>query len=193
MCPIAPPDATDAEFREPPPWRLGRSIVLVGLMGAGKTSIGKRLARALGAAFSDADEEIVTAAGLSIPDIFALYGEARFRELEREAMADLLAGPASVLAPGGGWAAQPGNLEAGKARGLIVYLMVPAATALARALEGTERPLLAGGEGLARMTALLLERESSYRKADVTVDNSGDDPAIAATEIVRWIRRRGAG
>ncbi len=172
---------------------MERHVVLVGLPGSGKSTVAPLVADALGLPFVDVDGVIVRRMGMPVERIFGEFGEARFRELEREAMADLLAGPASVLAPGGGWAAQPGNLEAGKARGLIVYLMVPAATALARALEGTERPLLAGGEGLARMTALLLERESSYRKADVTVDNSGDDPASAATEIVRWIRRRGAG
>ena len=86
----------------PPPCRLARSVVLVGLMGAGKTSIGRRLAQRAGASFADADDEIVTAAGLSIPDIFALYGEPRFRELERRVVARLLERAPMVLALGGG-------------------------------------------------------------------------------------------
>jgi shikimate kinase len=69
---------------------------------------------------------------------------------------------------------------------------VPAATALARALEGTERPLLAGGEGLARITSLLHERKDHYEQADFTIDNHGDDPAVAAMEIVEQIRRGGS-
>lgn len=168
---------------------MDRHVILVGLPGSGKSTVAPLVADALGLPFVDVDSVIVRRMGMPVERIFGEFGESRFRELEREAMADLLAGPVSVLAPGGGWAAQPGNIEAGKARGLIVYLKVPAATALARALEGTERPLLAGGEGLARMTALLLEREGHYMQAALTVDNQGDDPRVAAAEIVRWIRR----
>ena len=171
---------------------MDRHLVLVGLPGCGKSTVGPLVAEALGLPFVDVDGVIVRRMGMPVERIFGEFGEARFRELEREAMVDLLAGPASVLAPGGGWAAQPGNLEAGKARGWIVYLKVPAATALARALEGTERPLLAGGEGLARITSLLHEREDHYAQADLTVDNHGDDPAVAATEIVEQIRRGGS-
>ena len=170
---------------------MDRHVILVGLPGSGKSTVAPLVAVTLGLPFVDVDGVILRRMGMPVARIFGELGEARFRELEREAMADLLAGPASVLAPGGGWAAQPGNVEAGKERGLVVYLKVPAATALARALEGTERPLLAGGEGLARMTTLLLERESRYAQADFTVDNHGDDPAGAAAEIVRRIRRGG--
>ncbi len=168
---------------------MDRHVVLVGLPGSGKSTVGPLVAEALGLPFVDVDGVIVRRMGMPVGRIFGEFGEARFRELEREAMADLLAGPASVLAPGGGWAAQPGNLETGKARRWIVYLKVPAATALARALEGTERPLLAGGEGLARITSLLHEREDHYAQADFTVDNHGDDPAVAVAQIVEWIRR----
>lgn len=100
---------------------LHRSVVLVGLMGAGKTSVGKRLARALRAPFQDADEEIVAAAGLSIPDIFALYGEPRFRELERRVVARMLEQAPLVLALGGGAFVDPDTrrrVKAGRRLGL---------------------------------------------------------------------------
>lgn len=171
---------------------MNRHVILVGLPGSGKSTVAPLVADALGLPFVDVDGVIIHRMGMPVDRIFGEFGEARFRELEREALADLLVGPASVLAPGGGWAAQPGNLETAKARGVMVYLKVSAATALARTLEGTERPLLAGGEGLARMTSLLLEREAHYLQADVTIDNHGDDPAAAAAEIVRWIRRGGS-
>jgi shikimate kinase len=170
---------------------MDRHVILVGLPGSGKSTVAPLVADALGLPFVDVDGVIVRRMGMPVDRIFGEFGEARFRELEREAMAGLLDGPASVLAPGGGWAAQAGSLEAATPRSLIVYLKVPPATALARALEGTERPLLAGGEGMARMTALLGEREARYQLADLTVENHGDDPAVAATEIVGWIRRVG--
>lgn len=171
MSPIAPPDATDAEFREPPPWRLGRSIVLVGLMGAGKTSIGKRLARALGAAFSDADEEIVTAAGLSIPDIFALYGEARFRELERRVVARLLEERPMVLALGGGAFIDAGTREKVAARAVSVWLRADLETLLARTSrkKGT-RPLLESGDPREILAGLMEKRHPIYALADYAID-----------------------
>jgi shikimate kinase len=168
---------------------MDRHVILVGLPGSGKSTVAPLVAGALDLPFVDVDAVIVRRMGMPVARIFGEFGEARFRELEREAMADQLDGPISVLAPGGGWAVQPGNLEAATARALVVYLEVAPATALGRALEGAERPLLAGGEGLARMTTLLREREAHYRRADVIVENHGDDPAVAATKIVEWIRR----
>jgi shikimate kinase len=125
--------------------------------------VGPLVAEALSLPFVDVDGVIVRRMGMPVERIFGEFGEARFRELEREAMVELLAGPASVLAPGGGWAAQPGNLEAGKARGLIVYLKVPAAAALARAWRG-RAAALAGGEGLARITSLLRREKDHYER-----------------------------
>lgn len=170
---------------------MNRHVVLVGLPGCGKSTVGPRVADALDLPFVDLDQAITRRMGMPVERIFGEFGEARFRELEREAMAELVEGPAAVVAPGGGWAAQPGNFEGVRARALFFYLRVSPSVALERAERGAERPLLAGGAGLTRMTALLAEREERYRQADATVDNDTDDPAVAATKIVDWIHRGG--
>jgi shikimate kinase len=170
---------------------MNRHVVLVGLPGCGKSTVGPLVAEALHLPFVDLDSVIIRRMGMPVGRIFGEFGEARFRELEREAMAELVEGPAAVVAPGGGWAAQPGNLEGARARALFFYLRVSPPIALQRAEQGAERPLLAGGAGLARMNALLAEREGRYRQADATVDNDTDDPTLAAMEIVEWIHRGG--
>ena len=124
--------------------------MLVGLMGAGKTSIGRRLARALGAPFADADDEIVAAAGLSIPDIFALYGEPRFRELERRVVARLLDGGPMVLALGGGAFVDPETRARVAARGVSVWLRADLETLVARTSAQARHPPAAGARRPAR-------------------------------------------
>ena len=168
-----------------------RHIVLVGLPGSGKSTVGPLVAEALGLPFTDVDAVLARRMGMPVDRILAEFGEPRFRELEREATTDRLAGEPEVLAPGGGWAAQPGSLESARPHSVFIWLKVSPAVALARAEAGAVRPLLAGGEGLARMAALQAEREPFYKQADVTVGNDGNDPAVAATEIAAWIRRGG--
>jgi shikimate kinase len=188
MLPIASPDATDAEFRAKAPWQLGRSIVLVGLMGAGKTSIGKRLARALCAPFADADEEIVTAAGLSIPDIFALYGEARFRELERRVVARMLDERPMVLALGGGAFIDPGTREKVAARAVSVWLRADLETLLARTSRkrGT-RPLLESGDPREVLSGLMEKRHPIYGLADYAVDTQTEPHESVVERIVALV------
>ena len=168
-----------------------RHIVLVGLPGSGKSTVGPLVAEALGLPFVDIDAVLSRRMGMPVDRILAEFGESRFRELEREAVADRLGEPPEVLAPGGGWAAQPGTLEGARAQCVFVWLKVSPAVAIGRAEAGAVRPLLAGGEGLSRMSTLLAERESFYKQADTTVANDGGDPAVAAAEIVGWIRRGG--
>lgn len=168
-----------------------RHIVLIGLPGSGKSTVGALVAAELGLPFVDLDDVLVRRMGMPVDRIMAEFGEPRFRELEREAAAAQFAEPPAVLAPGGGWAAEPGNLEGARATSLFIWLKVAPAVALRRAEEGAVRPLLAGGEGLARITALLAEREPFYRQADATVGNDRDEPAEAAAEIVSWLRRGG--
>ena len=165
--------------------RLERSVVLVGLMGAGKTSIGKRLARALGAAFADSDDEIVTAAGLSIPDIFALYGEPRFRELERRVVSRMLVQPPMILALGGGAFISSETRDRIKERGLSVWLRADLETLLARTLrkKGT-RPLLAQGDPRDILARLMVERYPIYELADYTVDTNAEPHEVVVGKIM---------
>ena len=176
-----PPDS-------PPPWRLGRTIVLVGLMGAGKTSIGRRLARALGAPFSDADDEIVAAAGLSIPDIFQLYGEPRFRELERRVIARLLEGGPMVLALGGGAFIDPETRARVAARAVSVWLRADLETLVARtARKRGTRPLLERGDPHEILAALMRERYPIYAEADHTVNSHVEPHELVIERIMAMV------
>jgi len=169
----------------------GRHLILGGLPGVGKSTVGALVAAELGRPFVDLDAVIVRRMGMPVERIFGEFGASRFRELEREAMAEALLAAPSVLAPGGGWAAQPGNLEASRAEALFVWLTASAEAASRRAEQGEVRPLLAGSEGRDRMATLLHERNAFYARADVTVGNDRDDPAVAVAEIVDWVRRGG--
>ena len=122
----------------------GRSIVLVGLMGAGKTSIGRRLAARLGLPFRDADQEIELAAGCTIPELFARYGESAFRDGERRVIRRLLAGDPMVLAFGGGAFMDPQTREATRAEAVSVWLRCTLPTLVRRVAGRDNRPLLNG-------------------------------------------------
>jgi shikimate kinase len=149
-----------------------RPVVLVGLMGAGKTSVGRRLARKLRVPFTDADDAIVAAAGLSIPDIFELYGEQRFRDLERRVVARLLEDGPGVLALGGGAFVDPATRARCKERGLTIWLRAGLDTLVTRVeRKPRSRPLLAGAEPRAILARLLLEREAAYGEAELVIDS----------------------
>lgn len=171
------------------PCRLERTIVLVGLMGAGKTSVGRRLARALGAAFADADDEIVAAAGLSIADIFALYGEPRFRELERRVVCRLLDQPPMVLALGGGAFVNADTRQQIKTRAVSVWLRANLETLLSRTMRkrGT-RPLLAQGEPRDILARLMEERYPIYAEADYTVDTHAEPHEVVVAKIMAIVQ-----
>lgn len=170
----------------------GRHLVLVGLPGVGKSTVGALVAAGLDRPFVDLDAVIVRRMGMPVERIFGELGEHRFRDLEREAMAEQLGREPSVLAPGGGWAAQPGNLDGARAAALFVWLTASPDTALRRAKEGEVRPLLGGGsDAAARMAALLAARSAFYARADFTVGNEREDPTVAAKEIIAWLGRGG--
>lgn len=148
-----------------------RSIVLIGLMGAGKTAVGRRLAARLDLPFTDADSEIEQAAGQSIKEIFAEHGEADFREGERKVIARLLNGGAQVLATGGGAYMNPQTREAIKAKGLSVWLKADLRVLLKRVGRRDNRPLLAVDDPEAVMKKLMAERNPTYAEADITVES----------------------
>lgn len=188
---MTPSPLPELDRRAPPLARpLPRSLVLVGLMGAGKTSIGRRLAKVLDTPFTDADEEIVTAAGMSIPDIFALYGEPRFRELERRVVARLLEQPAMVLALGGGAFIDPDTRRRVKASATSVWLRASLETLLARVLrkKGT-RPLLEQGDPRDTLARLMTERYPIYAEADYTIDTTNEPHEAVVERILALLSR----
>jgi shikimate kinase len=147
-----------------------RSIVLIGMMGVGKSSIGRRLAGRLGISFVDADAEIEKAAGMSIADIFAHRGEADFRSGEARVIARLLEGGPQVLAAGGGAFMNAATREAIRAKGVSVWLKADLDVLLRRiSKRRNERPLLQTGDPEETLRALLIEREPIYAQADLTV------------------------
>lgn len=169
---------------------MRRHVVLVGLPGAGKSSVGRLAAALLGAAFEDSDDLVERAAGRTIAQLFAGEGEAAFRRREREAMVGALARPPRVIAAGGGWAAQPGNLEAAEPRAFTIYLACSAETAAARAGTSPARPLLAG-DAAAAVRELLHRRRPFYERAAAMVDTEGRTPAAVAADVAALARSQG--
>jgi shikimate kinase / 3-dehydroquinate synthase len=158
----------------------GRSIVLVGLMGAGKTSIGRRLAARLGLPFRDADAEIELAAGCTIPELFARYGESDFRAGERRVIRRLLSGDPLVLAFGGGAFIDPETRAIAREEAVSIWLRCPLATLLRRCAGRDNRPLLADGSPAEVLRRLMDARYPVYAEADVIVD-CVDESADATT------------
>ncbi len=163
---------------------LARTLVLVGLMGAGKTSVGRRLAQGTPLRFVDADSEIETAAGQSISDIFATLGEAEFRAGERRVMARLLQGPVCILATGGGAFMAEQTRAIVRARGISVWLKADLDLLVQRTAGRSHRPLLAQGDGRAKLAALIEQRYPVYAEADITVEVR-DEPQETTVDRVR--------
>jgi shikimate kinase len=160
-----------------------RTIALVGLMGAGKTTIGRRLAQALELPFADADDAIVTAAGRSIEDIFADRGECEFRRGERNVIARLLAGPAHVLATGGGAFIDPRTRALMKERAISIWLKAPLDVLMKRVTRRDHRPLLKEDDPRAVMQRLMDERYPIYAEADLTIE-TGAGPHNSAVSLI---------
>jgi shikimate kinase len=148
-----------------------RSVVLVGMMGAGKSSIGRRVALRLGIQFVDADAEIEKAAGMSIPDIFAVRGEAEFRAGEARVIARLLQGGPQVLATGGGAFMNADTREAIAAMGISVWLKAEFDILMKRIRRRHDRPLLKTEDPAATLRQLMEDRYPIYAQADVTVQS----------------------
>jgi len=153
--------------------RLGRrSIVLIGMMGVGKSSIGRRLAARLGIPFVDADTEIEKAAGMSIPDIFARHGEANFRNGEARVIARLLESGPQVLATGGGAIMNADTRAAIRQKGVSVWLNAEFEVLMRRiSKRKNDRPMLQTSDPAETLRRLLKEREPIYAQADITVQS----------------------
>jgi shikimate kinase len=160
-----------------------RAIVMVGLMGAGKTSIGRRLAALLDLPFVDADAEIEAAAGCTIEEIFERHGEAAFRDGERRVIARLLDGSPQVIATGGGAYMDPATRALIGERAIALWLRADIDTLVARTSRRSNRPLLKNGNPRETLERLMRERYPVYAEADVTVD-SHDCPPDETTQAV---------
>ncbi len=169
-----------------------RKLFLVGFMGAGKSTIGPLLAGEMGCPFIDLDERIEAQEGRSIVQIFAEKGEAYFRRRETQALKELAAEPAGVVALGGGCVTIPGNWDLIREQGVSVYLHCNVDLLVSRLIEDGSRPLLAGavgGDVRFRIRTLLGERQSAYEQADLTIEvRAGDEPGDIVAKILKWMR-----
>ena len=153
----------------------GRSIVLVGLMGAGKTAVGRRLAQALGLPFVDTDHEVEAAAGCSVSEIFERFGEPAFRDVERRVIRRLLDGRRIVLASGGGAFMDRETRAVIRSKGLSIWIRAPLPLLLKRVTGRTHRPLLMSGDPSKILQGLIDLRHPIYAEADIVID-SRDEP-----------------
>ena len=169
-----------------PEW-LSRSIVLIGLMGAGKTCIGRRLASRLNLPFIDGDAEIEAAAGCTIEEIFARHGEAAFRDGERRVIERLLAQPPQVLATGGGAFMDPRSRAAIRERAVSVWLRADLDLLLKRTARRNNRPLLKRGDPREILDGLMDERYPVYAEADVVVDSEDGPPELTVERVYRAV------
>ncbi len=171
---------------------MERHVALVGFMAAGKTTIGRFVARELGLPFVDTDELIVARHG-PIPDLFARAGEAGFREAEREAVCAALAAPRSVIALGGGAVTHPPTRAALAERALRVYLEIPPETILARLRRSrTVRPVVGSEPTLERVRELLALREPLYRTSEIVVRGPRRSKLAFARAIVERLAQEPA-
>jgi shikimate kinase len=171
-----------------------QNIFLVGLMGAGKSTIGRHLAKSLGLEFVDSDHEIERRTGASIPLIFDVEGEAGFRQREKKVIDELSRRSGIVLATGGGVVLDADNRARLRERGQVVYLYATVEQLLARTAKDRNRPLLQTADPRARLQELLKLRDALYREvADVVVDTGGRTARSAEREILAKIRPAASG
>ncbi|MBS0297486.1 MAG: shikimate kinase [Proteobacteria bacterium] len=169
-----------------------RTLALVGLMGVGKSSVGRRLARALDMAFYDADEEIERAAGRPVSEIFAELGEPEFRSGEHRVIARLLRGPPHVLATGGGAFQHEETRRLLKETALTIWLKCDLEVLARRVARRDTRPLLRGKDPMEVLKAQAEARYPNYALADITVETGESSHQAAVEAILRAIRARSA-
>ncbi|MEZ5892846.1 MAG: shikimate kinase [Parvularculaceae bacterium] len=179
-----------AQSRKYPEISCGKPVVLVGMMGAGKTTVGRRLAPRLGLPFFDADSEIEKAAGMSVSDLFRLHGEASFREGEAKIIRRLLEGPPHVLATGGGAVTNADTRALIAERAISVWIKADPETIVRRAGKRNTRPLLQTGDPGETIRRLLKERESFYAAADIHVDSQPGPHGNTVDKIIDALKNR---
>ena len=160
-----------------------RTIVLIGMMGAGKSSVGRKLATRLGLPFFDADSEIEAAAGMTITQFFEQYGEPEFRKGERRVIARLLESPAHVLSTGGGAFMDPETRSLIRTKAVSIWLKADLNVLIDRAMRKNDRPLLQTTNPRETMQKLLATREPVYAEADIIIE-SDDRPVDETVERV---------
>jgi shikimate kinase len=170
---------------------LGRTVALVGMMGAGKSSVGRRLATRLGVTFKDADSEIEMAAGCSVSEIFERYGEPAFRDGERKVIARLLGEPPLVLATGGGAFMDPQTRSQLKESTVTVWIKAPVDVLMNRVSRRGDRPLLRTANPRDALERLLKERAPVYAEADITIESDDGPHATAVDLILGALKERG--
>lgn len=163
--------------------RLPKTVVLVGLMGVGKTAIGKRLAQRLELDFVDADKEIEAAAGCSIAEIFERHGEQSFRDGERRVILRLLENPVHVLSTGGGAFMDPETRARIAERGISIWLRAELELMLKRVSRRNDRPLLQVADPRAKLQELIALRYPVYALADITVDSVDAPPEVTVERV----------
>jgi shikimate kinase len=168
---------------------LSRTVALVGLMGAGKTAIGKRLAARLGLPFIDADDEIERAAGCTVAEFFERYGEAEFRAGERRVIARLLEGPPHILSTGGGAYMDADTRELLRTRAITVWLRADLDVLFERVKKRAHRPLLREGDPREILARLMANRYPVYAEADVVVESTAQPAEITTEEVIEAVRR----
>lgn len=167
---------------------MKRHLVFVGLPGSGKSTVAKEVAEQLGADFLDLDQVIERKQGMPVDRIFAEQGEPAFRQVESDTIASVLAGDPCIIAPGGGWAAQPGEIERAKERGFLIYLKTMVTVAVERTKLHDYRPLLMSDDPYAKMRELLAERGPFYEKADIEIINGPRPLEEAVRDVLAAVR-----
>lgn len=167
--------------------QLDRPVVLVGLMGAGKTRVGGMLARALEIPFVDSDMEIERAAGMAVADIFDVYGESAFRDCEVKVLARLVEAPVKVLATGGGSFMNADTRALIKEKAISIWLKAELDVLLERVMQGGRRPLLKVADPRAVLQELIDKRYPIYAEADLVVDSGTQSPQDMARTLVEMI------
>lgn len=167
-----------------------RSIVFVGLMGAGKTAIGRKVATTLGLSFLDSDHEIEAASRMTVPELFERYGEAEFRALEQRVILRILEHGPQVLSTGGGAYMNDQTRAAIAANGLSVWLKADIDTLMDRVAKKQNRPLLKNADPRAVMARLMDERYPIYAQADVTVLTRDERKEVIAGEVIEAVAER---